>query len=279
MNALRIRRPGLIALGLGLSLVLFETAGHAQAPKFGVVPHVPISGEIVVRQALDSRLPRDVFRVNLRPTMAAAWAKARGDLPKRASEEIGKLRWRGLSAYNINLNLAPAFQLKAATSYHDVGLQLDLPGNSLAATMTTPDIAFSIGLGRYADPRFSIAADLQVNLDLRARLTGIEVRQATVQARASRPQGENLPGDVVQGVADIVSFLGGPDFRGLAQKVVNSQQVDMKKHVESGLAGVNKVLRKYASVPNVDVRFQQEGQRLVLEIYKLPQKYQAPDIR
>ena len=265
------RRRWAVTLTCFASLVtLCLGAGRASAQggvfDFQRLPYRPFTGRIDLTRMVNTptQHEKQVASVNLKPVLDKAWANARGPLIDLVKKEIGKGgRWAGQTAHDIELTLAPKGELQGRVDANEVGLRFVLRGNRLAASLTTPDIAFGVGLDGSADPRFSVTFDLIVSLEfapsasspLRVGFAGVQV------ANASKPQGENITGDILQAAADLVDFLGGPDLRGLAQRLLNRQQINLARQINRALSGISKSLsdlprQLHMSNPAIDARFE-----------------------
>jgi hypothetical protein len=220
----------------------------------------PFSGEIAV--ILKQTMPKEQWltlaRVNVKPSVDNAWAKARGPLINQLKQELGKpRRWDGQTAYQIDLNLAQLGELQGR-AFGSVGLRYVLRGNSVAFTMTTPTV-----FGKSADPRFVIDFDLILTVEMQVSLDApVKVTSATVEVNASEPRGGNLVGDLVKAVAQIGHFFGGPDLVGQVRSRINAIHVNVANQIGGLLADMAPSLSKL-NLPNLTLRpyFDVQGQR------------------
>ena len=113
----------------------------------------------------------------------------------------------------------------------------------IEATSTTPDVFLGIGLGEYADPRFSIALTARLNLTLaiqpdRHRTLHVSKTQFTLDNATL--DSHNFSGDMLEFVvSELVPFFGGPDYKAMAEGAVNAVSVDVSNDFNAALGPVN----------------------------------------
>jgi len=114
------------------------------------------------------------------------------------------------------------------------------------ATSTTPDVAFGVGLGEYADPRFSIALTAKFDLIMAvqsSRAQTLRVTQALFTLNDATLDSHNFSGDMAKWVVgDLVPFFAGPDYKRMAENAINAVSVDFANDFDAALAPVNERL-------------------------------------
>ncbi|MEO8366345.1 MAG: hypothetical protein ABI538_09090 [Pseudoxanthomonas sp.] len=123
------------------------------------------------------------------------------------------------------------------------GLRVTAPvGAYLEASSTTPDLVLGVGLGRDADPRFSIAVTAHLDIALALQSAGplLRATRATAKFDAARIDSHNLTGDVLAFVVGTwAPFFGSPDFKALAEQAIDGVSADIIGRVDGALAPLN----------------------------------------
>ncbi len=125
------------------------------------------------------------------------------------------------------------------------------------ATSTTPDVAFGVGLGDYADPRFSVALTARLELILAVqpnRDRTLRVSKAQFTLNNATLDSHNFSGDMLKFVAgDLVPFFGGPDYKRMAEDAVNEISANLANDFNATLDPVNELLKGPSDAVRVGV--------------------------
>jgi hypothetical protein len=225
--------------------------------------------------------PNPSFTVNVKRPLDAGWKLLSTRVFPGLPAEIDKLNlnFSGFHPYNIRIVAGQPADLKVLTVNNTILLQYTIRGNSVQATTTTPDAhvgPFSIGAPRALDPRFALDFDLMLSIDLTAQLHGVPVvGNPTVQILNPHLRGANFTGDLLSALNDFVSWMGGPNFRGIAERKIAAQSLTLKNPLTSALQGINSKLAPLTqSVQSMNVVF--DGTRVRID-YSLSQQ-QGPVI-
>jgi hypothetical protein len=175
--------------------------------------------------------------------IAKAWSDARPQICAALLGEMGKAGFAaGQTLRDIKCMLDPNAELMVANSGPGaLNLKLAI-GGVVEATSTTPT-----ALGKYADPRFSLA--LRAHLDLAVSVQPspaqtLRVDSAKVTVSDATLDSHNFSGDVLKFVADdLLPFFGGPHFRQLAESAINAAQTNTASRFNNALTPVNAKLR------------------------------------
>lgn len=187
-------------------------------------------------------------------SIAQAWANARTLICAQIKARLGAPRLvRGQTLYDIDCKLDP----NAAITVESAGanalrLTFAIRGSSIAATSTVPD-----PLGREFDPRFSLTLDATLRIALAVQADPnqtLRATQAQFKLGNAKIDSHNASGDVLKFVADdLIPFLGGPNFKTLAENAVNSVSFNLATQFNGALAPVNAKLRGPAGHVRVGV--------------------------
>jgi hypothetical protein len=171
----------------------------------------------------------------------------------------------GVSLYDVKLNINTPELSIAPDGNNGFVAKLLVRDTYLETTSTTPDIAFGIGLGSYADPRCSIRFSLELTLKLgvtddKTRL--LEARytpnDAPVVVKDFKADSQNVPCDIAKFLAsDVAKLLAGKDFwKWMTDEINNPKRKEyrelndaIKQALNTGLVPVNAQLNlpaKYA---------------------------------
>jgi hypothetical protein len=277
MNLLPVSRRAFLqtTAAAGIAATLVRTEGTALAQRFGELPPLAFSGNISIRQDVVPTLLAEFVRVDVRPFVDAAWSSVRAKCSRQILDELRRQRFQGQTLRDPQVHLADRGELLANAGV----LQYRVRGNRVRTKITTPDIAFGIGLGRGADPQFDVNFDLFITIDLTASLRGVTATRAEVEVHASRPRGSNFTGWLAQAVSDIVAFFGGPNFRNRVRDGINGRTVSIQSQVNRGLEQVNGRLRRFPQ--QQDVTLSPPGYANGVMTYRIHrvERYEAPRIR
>lgn len=238
MNTLFLRIPRFgAALVAGLFLFAAPAAQAQLTGQFGA-PFRPFNGQMTFKAGVPAlRAPDPGFKalgrvkigalaatpsltINVKPGVDNAWAVARGTIAQTIRNKMGVARkFRGQTAYNINVVLANRGELQAMADGPRLAFKYFLRGNSVTAKITTPTV-----FGSYADPKFTVTFDMELIANV-GRLPDGKIGVTSVHAylHNSRLQGRNVTGTIGLAIADVVGSVGGPDVRGLAQNAIDTQ--------------------------------------------------------
>jgi hypothetical protein len=247
----------LAALTLGVHKV------EAVAPvgvKLMVQPWDPIRDDDSVTTLYDSN---DAITSAINST----WDKVKPKLIDSIKAQLStpNLLADGVSLYDVKLNINTPELSIAPDGNNGFVAKVLVRDTYLEATSTTPDIAFGIGLGSYADPRCSIRFSVELTLKLgvtddKTRL--LEARygpnDAPVVVKDFKADSQNVPCDIAKFLAsDVGKLLAGKDFwKWMTDEINNPTRKEyrelndaIRQALNTGLVPVNAQLNlpaKYA---------------------------------
>lgn len=218
------------------------------------VSAAPIGAQVIV-QTWDPRNP-DAQNIQtpydsgsaVSDAVIGAWGQVRNVVCGPLKQHMGKgdLLAKGVTLYDIDCKLPDGELIASQNGGRGLKLAYHVKGVSFAATSTTPDIALGIGAGSYADPRFSVAFDLDFELGLALQENGdvLRVSAAKVVVSNARIDSQNTSADIVKWFDDnLVPLIQGQSFRGQAEAALNGVNPDFANQVNAALAPVNNALR------------------------------------
>jgi hypothetical protein len=256
-----------VACLLTLTLAAQPAAAQQFIGTFGRVANDPFSGRIIVVNKLSqsSGAPSQVA-VNIKPKLDAAWDRLRPLLTKHVPEQLRERDiGSGFRTYQVKLNLDTRGELFVGVDGRGFTLKYLLRNNSLTTKLRVPGPTPS-GL----DPKVRVNFDMEVTLEVEPKAgVGLVAGPAKVKfLRVKRPSGANVTGSLGVGAANLVRFLGGPDFVGIALKAVRDKDVKVSGAVNLELDKLAPIIRKAGT--NVEVRptFDRARNELVLELHK-----------
>ncbi len=235
---------------------------------FGRVANEPFSGRV----AVVSRLPQPAgvpsrVAINLQPRLDQAWDRLRPLLMKLVPEQLRERNiGSGFRTYQVHLDLEGRGKLFVGVDGRGFTLKYLLRNNTLTTKLRVPGPSPSGG-----DPKFRVTFDAELTLEVEAK-GGVDLVAGPARVKfvnVQRPRGANVTGSLAVGAANLIRFLGGPDFVGIALKAVNDKQVKLSGEVNLELHKLSPALRKAGT--NVEVRptFNRARNELVLELHKL----------
>ena len=124
--------------------------------------------------------------------------------------------------------------VKVLVVNNDINLEYFLPGNSVTTKFTTPDLVnaktpfgrIKFGVDRAADPHIRATFDLTLRATITPQLHGApQIKTASVSVQNSKLIPVNLSAKVLSAINDFVDWVGGPNFRGLAEQAINAQGI------------------------------------------------------
>lgn len=255
------------SVGIGLMILTALTMGvhrvEAATPvgvKLMVQPWDPIRDDDSVTTLYDSN---DAITSAINGT----WDKVKPKLIDSITAQLStpNLLAEGVSLYGVKLNINTPELSIAPDGNNGFVAKLLVRDTYLETTSTTPDIAFGIGLGSYADPRCSIRFSLELTLKLgvtddKTRL--LEARygpnDAPVVVKDFKADSQNVPCDIAKFLAsDVAKLLAGKDFwKWMTDEINNPKRKEyrelndtIKQALNAGLVPVNAQLNlpaKYA---------------------------------
>ncbi len=179
----------------------------------------------------------------------------------------------GIYQQQSRLSDNPHFQISHSNG--GIDLSVSLEGNSLTAKSTTPT-----PIGSYGDPKFQISYDAVVQFRIVISPNPFRLEATEVSAKVTRVNLDsgNLPGDIMLGVSSVVHFLGGPDFRVMAEDMITKENMRLIKAEEVNrlLQPVNTGLDGLKSFgPSDHIGYSVERDQLVLtsELKPLPNRW------
>ncbi len=249
----------LIVAALASSVQMAEGAPPVGV-KLLVQPWNPITDDDSVNTIYDSN---DVITRSI----AGTWTRVKPKLIDsiKARLQTPNLLAEGVSLYDVKLNINTPELSIAPDGNAGFVAKLMVRDTYLEATSTTPDIAFGIGLGSYADPRCSIRFSLELTLkmavtDDKARL--LEARNAPndapVLVKDFKADSQNAPCDIAKFLAsDVAKLFAGRDFwKWMTDEINNPQRKEykqlndtIKQELNTALVAINaqaKVPAQYA---------------------------------
>jgi hypothetical protein len=172
-----------------------------------------------------------------------AWAQARPQICAALLREMGKGGFAaGQTLYDLKCLLDERADFTVANSGPGALAVSLAVGGAVEATSTTPT-----ALGKYADPRFSLALRTHLTLAVSIQPNPAEtlrVDSAKFTVSDAAIDSHNFAGDVLKFVADdLLPFFGGPQFRKLAEGAIDAQEIETKGRFNTALAPVNAKLR------------------------------------
>ena len=107
-----------------------------------------------------------------------------------------------------------------------------ITGNYLELTTTTPTV-----FGSYGDPRFSVLfnSTLTVTIPVPTQTAPLAVKSVIGSISSAHLDSHNLPADLIQDLASVVAFFGGPNFQALAQNALDAQSINLTGYVNTAL--------------------------------------------
>jgi len=260
---LAVRQCASIGVMLLAALTLGVHNVAAAAPvgvKLMVQPWDPIRDDDSVTTLYDSN---DAITSAINST----WDKVKPKLIDSIKAQLStpNLLADGVSLYGVKLNINTPELSIAPDGNNGFVAKLLVRDTYLETTSTTPDIAFGIGLGSYADPRCSIRFSLELTLKLgvtddKARL--LEARygsnDAPVLVKDFKADSQNASCDIAKFLAsDVAKLLVGKDFwKWMTDEINNPRRKEyrelndaIKQALNAGLVPVNAQLNlpaKYA---------------------------------
>jgi|GEM_PF-3155970 len=111
-----------------------------------------------------------------------------------------------------------------------------ITGNYLELTTTTPTV-----FGSYGDPRFSVLfnSTLTVTIPVPTQTAPLTVKSVIGSISGAHLDSHNLPADLIQDLASVVAFFGGPNFQAMAQNALDSQSINLTSNVNTALGQLN----------------------------------------
>jgi hypothetical protein len=260
---LAMRQSVSIAVMVVTAFTLGIHNAEAVAPvgvKLMVQPWDPIRDDDSVTTLYDSN---DAITSAINST----WDKVKPKLIDSIKAQLStpNLFAEGVSLYGVKLNINTPELSIAPDGNNGFVAKVLVRDTYLETTSTTPDIAFGIGLGSYADPRCSIRFSLELTLKLgvtddKTRL--LEARygpnDAPVLIKDFKADSQNVPCDIAKFVAsDGAKLLAGKDFwKWMTDEINNPKRKEyrelndaIKQALNAGLVPVNAQLNlpaKYA---------------------------------
>lgn len=263
-------RTGRAAAALVL-LLATATAGAAPAPR-------PFDGSMRVESVVGREKPTSVFELSLLGAMRFAIDRS-GDLCGRFIEALGKpgAVVPGETLYDIACSDPGNERLSILPGSGAMAFDYERAGISLTFTSTQPLV------GRWGDPRFSVAFDLHFLFSLvRPALPASGVRLGAIEVVAVNADvdSHNLIADLGMLAASVAESFGGPALDGLVQELLTDQlrQVRLLTDGGAGLVVLNAVLRDLFDAGFVGFDWRFDGRALVLAMKARPRVLGALDV-
>jgi hypothetical protein len=162
----------------------------------------------------------------------------------------------GFRTYDTNIVLNPISDFSIAPSGSNGAIvKLTVPQFSVAASFRTPGPAPN-GL----DPRFSVAADLVISVDLEFGTGDKVLRTASVSAVVRNVKGPDALNDSAQAIKDLadifnamVNFVTGIDFEQSLIGILTSQDLAKKRLQPLIDANLQTLNNEFQSIPQIDL--------------------------
>lgn len=212
--------------------------------------------------------PSRGFTINVNTPINQGWQNARRfltvDFPKRINQSGPS--FRGFKPYDVVIRPG-TIRATGLASRQEICLEYIIPGNRIEATFTTPSIvktkvpvfgSIDIGLDRRADPRIAVDFDIVLRATIAPQLHAVpRLSSASISVRNARLSSRNLSADVLSMANDVVAWVGGPNFRMMAEQEINKQGGRVTDPLANMLKGLNaKVAPLTANVRSFYVTFQ-----------------------
>jgi hypothetical protein len=148
--------------------------------------------------------------------------------------------FKGFRPYRVSIVRSSTPEMKALVVGNSIQLEYVLRGNKLTSSFRTPDIAFGIGLGSYADPRIEMTVDLTFKATITPQLRALPtVTNISVTPSNAKLRPVNLSSKVLSAINDFVSFVGGPNFVRKAEGMINAQSQASSNPLKGMFNGLN----------------------------------------
>ncbi len=259
------------SVGIGLMILIVLTMGvcrvEAATPvgvKLMVQPWDPIRDDDTVTRLFDSN---DAITSVLNST----WDRVKPKLINSMTAQLStpNLLADGVSLYGVKLNINTPELSVAPDGNNGFVAKLLVRDTYLEATSTTPDIAFGIGLGSYADPRCSIRFSLELTLkmgvtDDKTRL--LEARygpnDAPVLVKDFKADSQNAPCDIAKFLAsDVAKLLKGKDFwKWMTDEINNPTRKEYRELNDTIKQALNTALVPVNAQLNLPAKYAQYAQ-------------------
>ncbi len=259
------------SVGIGLMILIVLTMGvcrvEAATPvgvKLMVQPWDPIRDDDTVTTLFDSN---DAITSVLNST----WDRVKPKLINSMTAQLStpNLLADGVSLYGVKLNINTPELSVAPDGNNGFVAKLLVRDTYLEATSTTPDIAFGIGLGSYADPRCSIRFSLELTLKLgvtddKTRL--LESRyapnDAPVLVKDFKADSQNAPCDIAKFLAsDVAKLLKGKDFwKWMTDEINNPTRKEYRELNDTIKQALNTALVPVNAQLNLPAKYAQYAQ-------------------
>lgn len=287
-------RRGVSVVMLFCSVLAFSIqAVGAAAPvgvKLLVQPWNPLTDDDSVQTVYDSK---DAITASLNKT----WDKVKPKLIDtiRARLQTPNLFAKGVSLYDTKINVnAPELSITPDGNAGFIA-KLLVHDSYLEATSTTPDIAFGIGLGSYADPRCSIRFSLELTLRLavtddKSRL--LEARYAPndkpVVVKGFKADSQNAVCDIAKFLAsDVAKLFTGRDlWQWMTDEINNPQRPEytalnnaIKQELNAALVSINAQARVPAQYARLRVWTTANKLTVLFGVRELPLPARTASVR
>ena len=285
-----LRRTGLAArLGVGALVVAAlafgaQPAVAAPAPvgvKLLVQPWNPIDDNDTVQPIYDSN---DAITASISRT----WDKVKPKLIEtiRARLQTPNLFAEGVSLYDLKINVNTPELSIAPDGNAGFIAKLLVNDTYLETSSTTPDIAFGIGLGAYADPRCSVRFSLELTLKLKVTDDKTRLLEATygpddkpVLVKGFKADSQNTVCDIGKFLAKDAAklFLGRDLWEWMTNEINNPMRPEyvalnntIKGELNAALASINAQVRAPAQYARLRVWARNNKLTVLFGVRQLP---------
>ena len=259
------------SIKIGVTVWMAFTLGinHAEAAapvgvKLMVQPWDPIRDDDSVITLYDSN---DAITAALNAT----WDQVKPKLINSMTAQLStpNLLAEGVSLYGVKLNINTPELSIAPDGNNGFIAKLMVRDTYLEATSTTPDIAFGIGLGSYADPRCSIRFSLELTLKMGVtddKARSLEARytpnDAPVLVKDFKADSQNAACDIAKFLAsDVAKIFAGKDFwKWMTDEINNPARKEYKALNETIKQALNTELVPVNAQLNLPAKYAQYAQ-------------------
>jgi hypothetical protein len=288
-----------MSLATTAALVLV-TLGARSARADGFMGYEPFSGKIVFQHTNDhlevqskvllpgvdksapggkskTQVPSS-YSVNVGKPVQAVWLSTSKEIERVLPTILAKEYVKGVSAYDVKVNLQKTGKMECWVSgaNDQLSIRYTLTGNSVAASLTTPDLVdtdiVKFGLGKYADPRIELTFDVQITIGVKFQLHQAPVVngvKAVILNAKLKPQ--NLAGDLLNGANELVKFVGGPDFKAKAEGMLNGNGYSGTPDLTKAFAKADQLVAVFTrDAKSMTTKF--DGKEVVVSYSALPPK-------
>ena len=230
-------------------ITVFTAAFCAIFTWWQVVSAAPVGVQVIVQDwnpykpdAQNIQTPYDSDSA-VSDAVIGVWDELRDVVCGRLMQQMarGDLLAKGITLYKIGCKMPDGELIASQNGGRGLKLAYRVKGIAFSATSTTPTV-----FGSYADPRFSVAFDLDFELALALQESGDVLRVSAAKGVVSnaRIDSHNAVGDALKWLdGNLVPIIQGQSFRSQAEAALNGIDVELANKASARLAPVNNSLR------------------------------------